>query len=98
MNTHAIELSRAESLGIFTELALVGKSAIIKGKKPHPKNLKLSFKGATVNLSKTSHDETHSFYRGTLTANGNVKNVNFTITRDRDVVKHVMAMLEKAAK
>jgi hypothetical protein len=91
-------LQYEDAFSAFVDIVLIGRDKIIKGKKPHPKNLKLSFKGATVNLSKTSHDQTHSFYRGTLTANGNVKNVNFTITRDRDVVKHVMAMLEKAAK
>ena len=97
MNTHAIELARAESLGIFVEKALIGRHAIDKGKKPHPKTLKLSFGKASVKIEKNGHDQTHSFYRGTLTANGNDKPLRFTITRDRDVVKHVMELLKKAA-
>ena len=98
MNTHAIELARAESLGIFVEKALIGRHAIDKGKKPHPRTLKLSFKNATAKIEKVNKDQTHSFYRGTLTASGNERPLRFTVTRDRDVVEHVMNILRKAAR
>ena len=96
-SNQTLQISQEDVFSAFVDIVLKGRANIEKGKKPHPRTIKLSFKGATAKLAKVSHSDTHSFYAGTLTANGNEKPIRFTITRDRDVVKHVMALLEKAA-